>query len=211
MRLTQGPTKPADILAQRVAVRHERAEDKTSARRSKKHRKRSRSSSTSSQQDFREARGSQGLGAIQLKAQRTPGLLLSESLHKMHDYMASSHPGISARADMPAVAETYLTTVLLPSAGSTMSQRNEREMRTLAMAIDLMVQGDTARAGDILVQRFKAVETASADGNWSVAKHLELLPAAAISAVPDREREAAARMEKESIKLKALSKSAGAH
>ena len=124
----------------------------------------------------------------------------------MKVYLSSHHPGVAAGGSLPAVAQTYLATVLLPSMSGSMGQRDERELRTIAKAIDLLVSGDSAGAGDVLMQRFKAVETASADGHWSIAKHMELLPTTTVSAVTDREREVAARMEKEERKLKARAK-----
>ena len=38
--------------------------------------------------------------------------------------------------------------------------RTSREMRTIAEAVDALVEGDVLRAGDLLIQRFKALETA---------------------------------------------------
>ena len=119
------------------------------------------------------------------------------------------HGGDERQEEMQAEVESYLSTVLMPSLGATMSARNERELRTLAKGLDKLVKGDAAGAADVLVQRFKAVETASSDGHWGIAKHHELLPSGAVSAVPDREREAAARMEKEERKLRATTAAPG--
>ncbi len=49
---------------------------------------------------------------------------------------------------------------------------------TLATGLDMLLEGDLGRLGDLLVQRFKAIIEASlsADGNWSVARHQELIP-----------------------------------
>jgi len=129
----------------------------------------------------------------------------------MREYMATFHPGVGSNESMPAVAETYVSTVLMPAAAPNMSQRNERELRTLALSIDLLVRGDSARAADILMQRFKAVETASMDGNWAIAKHLELLPPTAVTAVPVQERESAALVEKAEVKLRNMAKNVLPH
>jgi len=45
-----------------------------------------------------------------------------------------------------------------------------------AYALDCLAQGNTAEAGDLLMQRMKAVETASASGSWKVAEQMKLLP-----------------------------------
>jgi hypothetical protein len=46
----------------------------------------------------------------------------------------------------------------------------------MAYTLDCLAQGKTAQAGDMLVQRMKAVETASHSGNWKAAEQMELLP-----------------------------------
>ena len=70
------------------------------------------------------------------------------------------------------------------------------------MAIDHMLEGRVSEAGDVLAQRFKAVEMADAEGGWSVAKHLELVPEAQVTAISQKEREQLARLEKTEWKLR---------
>lgn len=55
--------------------------------------------------------------------------------------------------------------------------RNLRELRTLAAMVDLMASNDTLRALDIALQRMKAIEVFVAQGNWTQATMLELVPA----------------------------------
>ena len=92
------------------------------------------------------------------------------------------------------VAVKYLTTVL-QQAQSNMTLRNSRELRTLAEAIDYLVQGKVVEAGDLLAQRFKAVELAATEGSWKIAQHMELIPATQVSASSYAEREKAAQRE----------------
>ena len=49
-----------------------------------------------------------------------------------------------------------------------------RELRTSAEALDLLGEGEVARAADTLAQRFKAVET-SLDADWSLASGHEIV------------------------------------
>ena len=87
----------------------------------------------------------------------------------------------------------YLTTALSPAHPS-MGVRNQRELRTLAEALDALIGGDLGRAADLLMQRFKAVELAATDaGGWAAASHLELIPEVNASSSTLSEREAAAR------------------
>ena len=50
-------------------------------------------------------------------------------------------------------------------------------MRVLAKVMDSWMAGHVGRAGDIMAQRFRALEyVATERGSWSKAKHLELAP-----------------------------------
>ena len=97
----------------------------------------------------------------------------------------------------------YLNTV---SEGLGGLMRNVRELRTLAQAIDALLSGKPLLAADTLMHRFKSVELASIDQNWSVAQHLELTPALAVAAVNDGERRAAAKEEFAVKKLDRMSR-----
>ena len=62
-------------------------------------------------------------------------------------------------------------------------------------------RGQVAEAGDILIQRFKAVETACASGSWGIAQHLEIAPTTQVTTVRDKELEIAAKLERERHRL----------
>jgi len=70
------------------------------------------------------------------------------------------------------------------AAGQHMGVRTIREMRTLAEGLDAIIRGEPAKAGDILMQRFRAAEMAVSDGHWTLAQHLELIPETTVSSVP---------------------------
>ena len=63
--------------------------------------------------------------------------------------------GLTSTPQMAPRVVQYLTTVLQQQRGSTLTIRSERELRTLAEAMDSMMAGDLARCGDFLMQRFK--------------------------------------------------------
>ena len=143
-------------------------------------------------------------------ASENPGALLREGLVAMRKYL-DPRVGVGGGAtlatgetDLQPVAMSYFLQIVKALRGSTLGVRNERELQTLAQAIDMILAGRLAEAADCLIQRFKAVETASIDNNWSVASRLELLPPTAISAVSSREREAAVNLELQEQKLKSL-------
>ena len=86
--------------------------------------------------------------------------------------------------DVRRLVSTYLTTALHPSLGHTLPRRMERELRTVAEVLDCILNGRIPEAGDILMQRFRALETAATDGTWELAKHMELIPDTRVSSVP---------------------------
>ena len=51
-----------------------------------------------------------------------------------------------------------------------------RELHLLANALDMLRGGQLASLGDLLSSRFMAIHQSAIDGNWTAAKHLEVLP-----------------------------------
>ena len=76
----------------------------------------------------------------------------------------------------PSTATSYFLTVLVPQYKEKMSLRTSRELRSTAKALDMVAQGCTDRAADVLAQRYKALEMSLADQNWARAQHIELIP-----------------------------------
>eukprot|EP00434_Breviolum_minutum_P038695 symbB.v1.2.034333.t1/scaffold4414.1/size41512/1 len=116
-------------------------------------------------------------GKVDLMAlsQRDPGCLLRSALREMKKYLAAR--GEANKEDLTAGrVVSYLRQILLPQYPKA-GLRSQRELVTLATGLDMLLEGDLGRLGDLLVQRFKAIEASlSADGNWSVARHQELIP-----------------------------------
>ena len=55
------------------------------------------------------------------------------------------------------------------------NQRLNAESLTIAASLDLLIRGEFLRAGDVLAQRYKALElSAEAGAGWQVGAHLEL-------------------------------------
>ena len=102
-------------------------------------------------------------------------------------------PTMDALGRFQGLVTSYLTTALNPSLavqGKPLGLRNERELRTLAEALDALLRGDLPVIGDILLQRFRAVELNAIEGDWKLAHHLELIPQHAVSCVPPGMRQA---------------------
>eukprot|EP00959_Pyramimonas_sp_CCMP1952_P116002 2425040-Pyramimonas_sp.AAC.1 len=56
-----------------------------------------------------------------------------------------------------------------------MSQHSVHEMRTIAHAIDGLLEGELPEVGDLLIQRLTALELSARDKDWAVASQLELM------------------------------------
>jgi hypothetical protein len=186
--------------------KHSRSRD-AKARKSRK-RRRHRSSSDSSSRDsnddgsssesrevFRFARGSADSSAFQM-AKRSPGGLTKAFVKTLRKMIGGR--GLSSRSSdrselFEPIVTTYVTTLLLPT--GQISKRNTRELLTLATALDHLFLGEIPEACDVLTQRFKAVELASAESSWVTAQHIELVPELRLSSVTQREQEEAIRRE----------------
>ena len=138
------------------------------------------------------------------KAKKRPGRLLKSGLEEMSKYLArrlgeGSHEVGSSWRDQRVGA--YVSQVLMVQhPAEKMGPRNAREIQTLSLAIDALMDGQYALAGDYLMQRLKAVESSLTDG-WKVAEQQEIVPPARASLTSDAERNFAARRAVEAQKL----------
>ena len=156
--------------------------------RSKK-RKRSRSSespskdSSSDDSDFQDARRV-GLAPQVKKGSARAGKKVSAGLEVMSGFLPSHGLGDNARYPM-CIATTYLVSILSPSLSSDLKKGAEREMRTLAESMHLILEGFVPEGLDILMSRFQANESSMSIG-WSSSQHLELIPRTQVSSVQFR-------------------------
>ena len=133
-------------------------------------------------------------------SKKNPGCLLKSALKEMSRYLSARGEAVG---NDPAEGKvvSYLHQVLLPQHPKA-GLRAQRELMTLGSALDLLLAGEVGRAADLLVQRFKAIEgSLAADGNWSVARHMELIPGQA-SLSTQAEMSGAAKAELRALKLR---------
>eukprot|EP00438_Fugacium_kawagutii_P019945 Skav209628 [mRNA] locus=scaffold4224:30594:35975:+ [translate_table: standard] len=123
-------------------------------------------------------------------SQRNPGCLLRSALREMNRYMAARGEAMS-EDQAPNRVLSYLHQILLPQFPKA-GLRSQRELVTLATSLDLLLDGNLGGVGDVLAQRFKAIESSlAAEGNWQVARHHELIPSSATLATKAELSEAA--------------------
>ena len=105
----------------------------------------------------------------------------------------------------------YLTAIVLGHhTPDKIGLRSMRELQTLARSLDLLEQGSLAELGDLLMQRFKAIEQSLADGNWAIANEMEIVPEALPTLASANEQQVAARAAYLRSKLDAAKRRSGA-
>ena len=207
-----------DLLAQRAgSPRQDRGASSHQAvprprsrsrKRKKKHSSRrrssSRSDSSSRSSDFQLAlnRSAGQENAIQQLARKSPGKLLRKGLEAMYGLCNPASAAIGGESPaIPATAVNYLQSIVKNTLGVKLNQRDARELETLAATLDLLANGNFAGVGDILIQRFKSLETDGRAKNELLGQHMEILPSSETGATSLREREVAAKMALRSSKL----------
>ena len=179
-----------------------RWEDPFNRRRRSRSRRRRRDSPSSDEpedtlsdkQVFRFAPGrSSSFLSVQKIASSRPGALLQNGFSLMHEIANPTEVLSGGRQILPQTARTYLAQVVQSLKGRTLSQRDRREMETLTIGIDLLTSGRLDHLGDLLMQRFKSLETSHRDGSSLVGMQQELLPNYSDGATSLAEKELASR------------------
>ena len=142
--------------------------------------------SSGSSQVFGHARLSERAETQHL-AERKPGELTDRALAKMRSHLVSKGRKL---ADTAPCMLTYFTSVYLPSCQGRLGVRSEKEMRTLAVAIDHLLSVDLGAATDVLIQQYKSVEQLHSDGGtWRTSRHASVVGDGRVSIMDDAERE----------------------
>ena len=123
-----------------------------------------------------------------------PGCLYEKGLEELSRFLSTRVGAGPDSADAQSFL-TYLTAVFFGQhPPKELGVKTTAELRTLASCLDSLGRGDLPALGDMLIQRFKALETSIVDNSWSVARRLELVPSETLLATP-LERKAPARDE----------------
>lgn len=145
-----------------------------------------------------DGRGSSSAAGKQRKlrqlSERRPGRLLSTGYKKMHDQVGTHYGGLSDHKNvLQPVALRYLLSFALPQMQGGISHDRYRELRSIATSLDLLVEGRTGMAGDLLMQRFKSILMSLRDGSDAAARWIELLPFDEVATMSSEQEEYMAR------------------
>lgn len=161
-------------------TKKKKKKSKESKDRDDKKRDYSPSSSSVTDELFRSAALPKGMENLRRVHQKSPGRIASVSLQRLQEVVEQTTGRgtavVEEKSLLPAVAQAYLTQVFVTrNSGHDIPLRTMREMKTLAACIDLVAMNDPLRALDIMIQRFKSLELAHLQGNWTQACQLELI------------------------------------
>ena len=134
-----------------------------------------------------------GESKVQKVARQTPGKLLMSFLQSIQPQVAMTGDTQgelgAARAveEMPDAVMKYVNTILM---AKNLPAGVVAEMRTIGETIDALMAGNVGRLGDVLAQRFRAVELQSTgEATWTQARHLEVITPRGASSVPPEMKE----------------------
>lgn len=181
----------ADFLGSQAEKERERRQEAERSIRKKEKKKQSSKEKTQKKSDFvtvsssggsdssdsslfrmAPARGGKELWRV---AQKRPGHLTSKALDEMSRYLADrSEMDSSEQKWRGQKVQAYVNQVMFTAMPpARLGLRTAREVQTLAVSIDHLLSGRLPQATDTLVQRLKALESASQDGDWRLARRLE--------------------------------------
>ena len=175
------PSQPVDVKKEGEGTRKKPKEKKSSKKSKKKKKKKEEPSSSSAYES--DSTSSEVLPPLQRKAKKKPGsvlrLLMDHVMKSLSDasVLTSGDPRTAASAvNSPARVQSYFQILVRGHLGQ--RQRDEKELHSLAIALDALRDGDLERVADLLAGRYLAVETAALEGTWDTAKWLEVSPLA---------------------------------
>ena len=112
-----------------------------------------------------------------------PGVLLMRGFSLMHEQLGTlfgdtkgSGSGSADDVLQPAAVRYLLSSALPLIDLRTVGEEKVRELRTLAMGLDMLVSGKISGAGDLYMQRFKSILMGIRDKSSAASRYLELIP-----------------------------------
>eukprot|EP00435_Cladocopium_sp_Y103_P025411 s123_g6.t1 len=184
-------------------------------KRGKKKRKRSTESETSStssatttsSEDLPELDLFEGERDTQRLWKKTPGALTLATVIEAQQSLLTRqgvHPEIH-QSSLPPIMTQYYRTTLQPAMRPALS----RECHHWSMMVDLLLQGEPARAADLGCQRLKSLEAYSRGVHLEVSRNLELVPPERSSLAGQAETSQAGKLAAEESKVASKTRYSG--
>ena len=148
------------------------------------------------------------LSTSQLVGQH-PGELFRHGVSRIKGRLSTIHGAEALTEDGRPVVQHYYSVLLRPTLDDEASARamaHAREMRTLAAAMDCLLQEAPHKAGDLLMARFKSLEEHSRTGSWEIASELEAFDNSGDSIMTEGERHRIAMLHRQRARLHAARK-----
>ncbi|CAK0893795.1 unnamed protein product, partial [Prorocentrum cordatum] len=187
-----------DGVARAPRERGDRRRSRSRRRQSRRSRSRgrNRSSSSRSRSSFLKGLRDRAPTARDI-AEKHAGRIMRQGLEEMSKYLAGRAGAREEWYEVRVLA--YLSQNVMKK---DVSERNARELRTLAEVMDALIMGDLTRVGDIAMGRFQAIEVAHSQGGWDQARHLEVAANHDAVSVPAAMMDMAAKAELRSQQLR---------
>jgi len=191
---------PKEKVRRQVAKRARRSIRKKSKKDDSTLSSGSTGSSGDSQVEAEEETVFQQASKVRLVASGFPGTLASQTLAQMRTVLLSE----VGSEDRPGVLKGCALAYFRQHVSKRSTGPAQRELLSIATSIDMMLNGNAAGAMDILVQRFKSVESTLTGCHWTVAQRLEVVPPDNVQLTPAQEMQDARRNVYEESRLRWL-------
>ena len=135
---------------------------------------------------------------VKLLAERYPGCLAAQTLSQMRTVLLTEIGSSDSPGLLKDVAVAYFKQELQRRTNGP----SQRELLTLSCAVDALVKGQPSKCLDLLLQRFKSIESTLNGHHWTVSQRMELAPLGGQSLATSPELEGARKSASTEAKLK---------
>ena len=142
-----------------------------------------------------------GLPSTPMLSQARPGELFADGVKQIKERLSTLFGDEALEREGRRPLMFYHEVLLRQTLTTELKKPVDREMRTLASALDMLLSGDLSRAGDILIQRYKALEESAVSGHWDLATELEAVAHRETTLTSDQERHRAAALQLKKVRL----------
>ena len=139
---------------------------------------------------FRDGPMQRGSLTTTLLAEKKPGDIFALGLQAVREKLAATHGDSVLTHHSRNILSFYFDQVLKPSLPSNIAVHTERELRTIAVGLDKLIEGNIVSCGDVFMGRFKALEESLlSDGGWEVVRKHEVVPQRQVGITSEEERQ----------------------